>query len=163
MNRLSSRVLIVLLTLLMVFSIVACKEEVQPQATTFVVTFDTDEGSAIAPVTVAEGGKVKQPEDPTKEGLIFGGWWTKTNKGNFKSKYVFSKQVTSDLTLYARWYTTKYYMPAGWAGTVETPMWTSKDADTVTVPNAVLEGDFKKEVTNVTDGLKEAQIGRAHV
>lgn len=156
MNRLSSRVLIVLLTLLMVFSIVACKEEVQPQATTFVVTFDTDEGSAIAPVTVAEGGKVKQPEDPTKEGLIFGGWWTKTNKGNFKSKYVFSKQVTSDLTLYARWYTTKYYMPAGWAGTVETPMWTSKDADTVTVPNAVLEGDFKKEVTNVTDGLKEA-------
>ena len=156
MNRVSSRVLIVLLTLLMVFSIVACKEEVQPQATTFVVTFDTDEGSAIAPVTVAEGGKVKQPEDPTKEGLIFGGWWTKTNKGNFKSKYVFSKQVTSDLTLYARWYTTKYYMPAGWAGTVETPTWTSKDADTVTVPDAVLEGDFTKEVTNVTDGLKEA-------
>lgn len=52
--------------------------------------------------------------------------------------------------------TTKYYMPAGWSTKVTTPMWTTKDEGTVTVPDLVLEGDFETEVTNVTDGLKEA-------
>ena len=39
--------------------------------------------------------------------------------------------------------TTKFYMPAGWSSKVETPIiWTSKDEGTVTVPDAVLQGDF---------------------
>ena len=53
-------------------------------------------------------------------------------------------------------YTTKYYMPNGWASKVETPMWTTKDAGTVDVPDAVLEGDMEHEVTNVTPELKAA-------
>ena len=53
--------------------------------------------------------------------------------------------------------TTKYYMPAGWASKVENPIiWTSKDTGTVTVPDAVLQGDFETEVTNVTPELKQA-------
>ncbi len=52
--------------------------------------------------------------------------------------------------------TTKYYMPAGWSTKVTTPMWTTKDEGTVTVPDAVLEGDFETEVTNVTPELKAA-------
>ena len=53
--------------------------------------------------------------------------------------------------------TTKFYMPAGWSSKVETPIiWTSKDEGTVTVPDAVLQGDFETEVTNVTPELKEA-------
>ena len=54
-------------------------------------------------------------------------------------------------------FTTKYYMPAGWSTKVESPIiWTSKDEGTVTVPDAVLQGDFETEVTNVTPELKEA-------
>ena len=53
--------------------------------------------------------------------------------------------------------TTKYYMPAGWSTKVESPIiWTSKDEGTVTVPDAVLQGDFETEVTNVTPELKQA-------
>ena len=53
--------------------------------------------------------------------------------------------------------TTKYYMPAGWSTKVEEPIiWTSKDEGTVTVPDAVLQGDFETEVTNVTPELKQA-------
>ena len=52
--------------------------------------------------------------------------------------------------------TTRYYMPNGWDSKVRTPMWTSKDEGTVSVPDAVLQGDGKTEVTNVTDGLKDA-------
>ncbi len=91
MNKISFRVLTVILSVLMLFSIVACKEEPQqPAATTYTVTFDSDGGSSVAPITVAEGAKVKKPSDPTQEGLYFGGWWTKNTKGNYKAVYNFS-------------------------------------------------------------------------
>ena len=53
-------------------------------------------------------------------------------------------------------YTTKYYMPNGWASKVETPMWGDPDPGTVKVPDAILEGDMEHEVTNVTPELKAA-------
>ena len=54
-------------------------------------------------------------------------------------------------------FTTKYYMPAGWSTKVDDPIiWTSKDEGTVSVPDAVLQGDFETEVTNVTPELKAA-------
>ncbi len=155
MNRISSRVFSALFILLFIISIVACNGEAKPQTPkNCVVTFDSEGGSSVEPVTVTEGQKVKQPVAPTKDGLIFGGWWTKTKSGSFSSKYVFSTKVKDDITLYARWYTTQYFMPAGWS--VDTPMWTSKDAGTVIVPDVVLKGDFQTPVTNVTDELKTA-------
>jgi alkaline phosphatase len=53
-------------------------------------------------------------------------------------------------------YTTKYYMPNGWATKVETPMWGDPDPGTVKVPDAILQGDMEHEVTNVTPELKAA-------
>ena len=52
--------------------------------------------------------------------------------------------------------TTRFYMAAGWKEKVETPMWGEPDAGTVVVPDAILEGDGKTEVTNVTPELKAA-------
>ena len=151
--------MLVFIALAMVFIFVACKQEVEPTpAATYTVTFESEGGSPVAPITVTEGAKVKQPAtDPTREGYYFGGWWKKNKSGNYSTKFVFNKTIKADLTLYARWYETKYYMPAGWASTVTTPViWSSKDTGTVTVPDAVLQGDFKSEVTNVTDELKAA-------
>ena len=144
---------------MLVFSIMACKEEVQPTpepvVTECVVTFDPLNGSDATTVTVTKGGKVKQPStEPTKDGYYFGGWWTKNASGNYKSAYKFTKAVESDLTLYAMWWTTDYYMPAGWKQTI--PAWSVPDAETVTVPDAVLAGDFETEVTNVTPELEQA-------
>ena len=158
MNKITFRLSMVLLAIMMVFIIVACnQEQEQPAATTYTVTFESEGGSPVEAVTVTEGAKVKKPsQDPTKAGYYFGGWWTKNNKGNYKAAYNFSKAVNADLTLYARWYNTEYYMPAGWASTVTTPMWTTKDEGTVTVPAAVLQGDGKSLVTNVTPELEAA-------
>lgn len=86
------KILSVLFALMMVFVIIACKNEVQPEPDT-----KPDTGAAI-----------------------------------------------------------KYYMPAGWAEKVTTPMWTTKDEGTVTVPDSVLQGDMRTEVTNVTPELKAA-------
>ena len=54
--------------------------------------------------------------------------------------------------------TTKYYMPNGWASKYTTPVWTTKDENTVDTSNIslVLGGDGKTEVTNVTPELKAA-------
>ena len=159
MNKTAFRVLMVLISMLMLFSIVACNNEVQPEPEPeqkeYVVTFDYQNGSEAKTVTVKEGEKVKQPStDPIRDGYYFGGWWTKNNNGNYKSEYKFSKAVTDNLTLYAMWWTTDYYMPAGWTQTI--PAWSAPDTGTVTVPDMVLKGDFNTKVTNVTPELEQA-------
>ena len=158
MNKISIRLLLVLFSLLMVFSIVACNGDEptpEPEPKECVVTFDSLNGSDVTTVVVMEGEKVKKPSaDPTRDGYYFGGWWTKNDKGSYKSAYKFTKAVTDDLTLYAMWWTTDYYMPAGWNQII--PAWSEPDADTVTVPDAILAGDFETEVTNVTPELEAA-------
>ena len=67
----------------------------------FTVTFNSDGGSDVAAATVAEGGKVTKPADPTKDGFTFGGWYKEsacTNAWNFETD-----TVTADVTLYAKW------------------------------------------------------------
>jgi uncharacterized repeat protein (TIGR02543 family) len=69
-----------------------------------VVTFDSKGGSAVASADVASGEKVAKPEDPTQEGLVFGGWFT--DEG-LTAGYDFDTPVTADLTLYAKWINAK--------------------------------------------------------
>lgn len=65
-----------------------------------VVTFDSNGGSAVTAQSVQEGQTATEPVAPTKAGYTFMGW---TRKG---SPYDFSKPVTGNITLYARWGTT---------------------------------------------------------
>lgn len=156
MNRKTIGITFVLLSLVVLVGFVACNQEDHPeQLKEYVVTFDTQGGSEIAPVTVVEGGKVKQPAAPTREGYYFAGWY---KNASYTSEYKFSSAVKSDITIYARWWTTKYYMPAGWSKTVTTPVWNTIDEGTVdtSAVKLVLEGDAKSEVTNVTPELEAA-------
>ena len=95
MNKISLSALSVLLVLTMLFCVVSCKNEVQPEPT-------------------------PEPE-PTPAPKVL---------------------------------TTEFYLPKGWSA--ETPVWTSKDAETVDVPAPILSGDGEHVVTNVTDELKTA-------
>jgi len=67
----------------------------------FLVTFDSQGGSAVETQTVEEGELLTAPTAPTKEGSIFAGWYKETggiNPWNFASD-----TVTADITLYAKW------------------------------------------------------------
>ena len=68
----------------------------------YTITFDTDGGSEIAPITQGYGTTIAKPTDPTKTGYTFAGWYTDaacTNAWNFGSNML----ADHDMTLYARW------------------------------------------------------------
>ncbi len=64
------------------------------------VTFDSNGGSAVSSQTVKEGETVTEPEDPTREGYTFAGWYLNINDTN---PYNFNTKVTKNITLHAKW------------------------------------------------------------
>lgn len=68
---------------------------------TYTVTFDTNGGSAVDPVTVDAGSTVTKPADPMKSGHNFGGWY---KDSTLQTPWNFANDtVTADTTLYAKW------------------------------------------------------------
>lgn len=65
----------------------------------YTVTFDTNGGSDVSPATVQHGSALQRPEDPTKTGEIFLGWY---EDSGLKTPYDFSEAVTGTKTLYAK-------------------------------------------------------------
>ena len=67
----------------------------------YTVTFDSQGGSAVDPVTVINGRSIARPADPGLDGSIFVGWYT---DAAHTVPFAFGAQpVTSDMTLYAYW------------------------------------------------------------
>ena len=73
---------------------------VQPEKKNFTVTFNSNGGSSVNSSTIKENETAAKPADPTKEGFIFDGWYTDSTLTN---KMDFSKPITGDTTLYAKW------------------------------------------------------------
>lgn len=63
------------------------------------VTFVYNNGTASSKATVEDGKTVAMPNDPQKTNYIFGGWYI---QGSFVDKYDFSKPITKNITLYAK-------------------------------------------------------------
>lgn len=72
-------------------------EEETTKVTKYTVKFDSNGGSKVTSKTVEKNKTVKAPTDPTREGYKFLGWYL----GN--TKYNFSKKVTKNITLTAKW------------------------------------------------------------
>ena len=67
------------------------------------VTFDSSGGSVVSEQYVIDKGTVTEPVVPTKEGYEFGGWYTDKVGDELYNPYNFRREVTDDLTLYAKW------------------------------------------------------------
>ncbi len=70
-------------------------------AATYTVSFETNGGSAVADITAEAGSTIEKPEDPTRDGFTFAGWYTDedcTEAWDWDSDV-----VTGDTVLYAKW------------------------------------------------------------
>ena len=63
------------------------------------LTFETNGGSAINPVTVRHGNAVARPADPTKDKYTFIGWYADPE---FTKEYDFATVLEADKTIYAK-------------------------------------------------------------
>lgn len=94
--RKSNMIIALLLVLMLGVCLVACGDE----TINFTVTFDTQGGSEIAPIVITEGGAINLPEDPTKDGYTFDGWYLDEE---FLNEVLETQTITDNITLYAKW------------------------------------------------------------
>lgn len=64
------------------------------------IHFDSGGGSSVPDSQIASGGQLSAPDEPTKSGYTFDGWY---KDASFTTKVNFPLTVDEDLTLYAKW------------------------------------------------------------
>ena len=105
----------------------------------FEVRFDTNGGNEIPSLTVVEGGKITQPETPTKSGYTFDGWYVGNEKWSFAGG-----SVTENITLTAKWsvvtYNITYTLNGGILDSITTT-YTVEDEITLSEP-IIIGGTF---------------------
>ena len=75
------------------------------QETKYTVTFDSQGGSGVAPITVKKGQTIDKPKDPIKMHGNFTGWYKEQELANL---FDFSNPINQDITLYAGWNESSY-------------------------------------------------------
>ena len=68
--------------------------------TYYTVSFETNGAGSVDSQTIIENGIVNKPNEPTKDGYVFDGWYL---SNDFSEKYAFETKVTKNITLYAKW------------------------------------------------------------
>lgn len=76
------------------------------EANTVTITFDSQGGSIISPVTLLPNEGLAEPI-PTKEGFTFAGWYIEPE---YVNEFDFSNLPTEDTTIYARWVSADYIL-----------------------------------------------------
>ena len=112
------RIIAILIILFISFALIACEngeqnipgdkpadetpinnpDDNQNVKSTYRISFKTNCSENIADLEVDKNGNVEKPDDPTKEGYIFGGWYSDGKE------YDFNTPVNSDLELEAEWF-----------------------------------------------------------
>lgn len=68
--------------------------------TMYTIKFETNGGSKVKTQSVKKNDTATEPDDPTKEGFTFVGWFIDKN---LTEEYNFSSKVKKNFTLYAKW------------------------------------------------------------
>lgn len=92
---------ILVLLVLAVFALTSCNLFFSPEKPTYEVTFDTDGGSAVEAQVITRKEPVIKPEEPTKEGHTFAGWYADealSEAWDFENNLILEAT-----TIYAKW------------------------------------------------------------
>ncbi len=119
----------------------SCKKKKSPPVAYYTVTFDSQGGSAVNPITgVKYGSTITLPANPTKAGFTFDGWCTdKEGKSSFSP----TTTINSDLTLYAKWVEQLYTVTFdSQGGSAVNPITGVKYGSTINLPPAPTKAGF---------------------
>lgn len=86
--------LLILLLMCICLALFACGGK------TYTITFVSNGGTPVAPISTKGGEEITEPAEPTREDYIFDGWHTDKS---FKYDYDFSLMQARNLKLYAKW------------------------------------------------------------
>ena len=89
-------ILLIVMAVAFLFLFTGCEDEIKSYTVSFETNFK-EGGISFPPVTVLRGESVKEPDDPSFEGMKLCGWYLDDKP------YDFSNPVTSDITLVAKW------------------------------------------------------------
>lgn len=120
--------------ILFISTLVLVNCEISDEQKLYNVSFDSNGGSAVDNVTVADGGLLKAPAVPTKTGYSFDGWY---KEAVFTTAWDFDNDtVTGDITLYGKWTTALYTVTFDSNGGTEITAVTAAHNSTITTPAA---------------------------
>ena len=136
-----------------------------PAVKTFIVRFDTGEGSAVADQAVDEGGKAVKPADPEREGYVFDGWFADADG---TQSFDFDSAISSDVTVYAKWSKKEVPVTISVTGSVtgvdaenKSQVWTDKT--TLELPEGATAADLSEALFEqaglVYDATPDTQYG----
>lgn len=66
----------------------------------FTITFDSNGGSEVFPLEFNYDAEILMPDEPTKDGYVFGGWYTDSG---LTEAYEGTTMPANNFTLYAKW------------------------------------------------------------
>jgi uncharacterized repeat protein (TIGR02543 family) len=71
----------------------------------FTLYFDSNGGTEVSPILTDGSSTVSMPENPTKEGFIFDGWYWDNNifSQPFTANSLIDSPLSTDMTVYAKW------------------------------------------------------------
>jgi uncharacterized repeat protein (TIGR02543 family) len=107
----------------------------------FTITFDENGGTTVTAIKADYNEKITEPNDPTKTGYTFGGWFY--DNVTFNNDFDFDEdKITGNITLYAKWIINQY-----------TITFDTDGADTIT-PSAITL-NYGADITPPDDPTRE--------
>lgn len=107
LRKLAKTALLAIMAVLLSASFIACSDGNDENGIYCTITFNSNGGSDVKEQTVKQGNKAKRPNDPSKDGYIFLGWFYEGIVFDFDTKIMYN------MTLKAEWMTLNN--PGGWS------------------------------------------------
>lgn len=101
------KILFLIFSLFCIFTVASCNQNTEDkppvqETEKIEVIFNTKGGNSIASVEIEKGEKVSKPDDPSRDGYTFAGWFT-TENCTAGTEFDFTKTLEQSITLYAKW------------------------------------------------------------
>ena len=80
-----------------------------PTLQDYTLTFSSEGGSPIDPITLIYNSEIPKPTNPVKNGYAFDGWWTGT--GGTGTEVTWPYRLTNDTIIYAKWNANEISLP----------------------------------------------------